>query len=217
MSKKRPVRCVETGEVFDSLTAAGKFIGASDSKGPNNRGTIHSAVSHVANGHHSRGTRGGPRQTAGGYHWEFIHKESEVSSILPQEKVEDSLPRIYKAIGKKPPKRYRVDYPPEGYVYIFRNRWHPENVYKIGSTDNLEGRRSAARTWGPYKCEYYLEVDDCKRVETDVHDRLSSYRVASDDLGKEHFTIDLKVAIKTIELANSHESLRRILDVALAA
>ena len=102
-------------------------------------------------------------------------------------------------------------------MYIFRNRWHPENVYKIGSTDNLEGSRSAARTWGPSKCEYNLEVDDCKRVEADVHDRLSSYKVSSDDLGQEHFTIDLKVAIKTIELANSHDSLRRILDVALAA
>jgi len=54
-------------------------------------------------------------------------------------------------------------------------------------------------------------------VESEVHDRLSSYRVVSDDLGKEHFTIDLKVAIKTVELANSHESLRKILDVALAA
>jgi hypothetical protein len=54
-------------------------------------------------------------------------------------------------------------------------------------------------------------------VEADVHDRLNSYKVSSDDLGKEHFTIDLKVAIKTIELANSHDSLRQILDVALAA
>ena len=140
-----------------------------------------------------------------------------VSSISPKEKEEDSLPRIYKNIGRKPPKQSKIDYPPEGYVYIFRNRWHPENVYKIGSTDNLEGRRSAARTWGPYTCEYYLEVDDCKKVEADVHDRLDSYRVVSDDLGKEHFTIDLKVAVKTIELANSHESLRKILDVALAA
>ena len=60
-------------------------------------------------------------------------------------------------------------------------------------------------------------MDDCKKVEADVHDRLDSYRVVSDDLGKEHFTIDLKVAVKTIELANSHESLRKILDVALAA
>ena len=206
---KIKVRCVETGEVFPSMTEAGRSIGQYYPPGPNS----HSESSHT---HVAKAARDDNR-TAGGYHWELIHKESGVSSILPEEKGEDSLPRIYKNLGRKPPKQPKVDYPPEGYVYIFRNRWHPENVYKIGSTDNLEGRRSAARTWGPYTCEYYLEVDDCKRVEADVHDRLDSYRVTSEDLGKEHFTIDLKVAVKTIELANSHDSLRRILDVALAA
>ena len=191
------------------MTEAGRSIGQHYPPGPNSHGE--SSHAHVAKAARTSD------KTAGGYHWELIHKESGVYSILPEEKGEDSLPRIYKNLGRKPPKQPKVDYPPEGYVYIFRNRWHPENVYKIGSTDNLEGRRSAARTWGPYTCEYYLEVDDCKRVEADVHDRLDSYRVTSEDLGKEHFTIDLKVAVKTVELANSHDSLRRILDVALAA
>ena len=131
--------------------------------------------------------------------------------------LEESLPKIYKKINRQPPKQQKLDYPPEGYVYIFRSRWHPENVYKIGSTDNLKGRRSAARTWGPYKCEYYLEVADCKKVEADVHERLSDYRIAADDLGEEHFKVDLTVAIKTIELAKSHDSLSRILDSSLAA
>ena len=214
MSRRKKVRCVETGEVFNSLTEAGRWIGQFYPRsrlGPKCQGE----ASHSNVGKAASGWRGIDK--AGGYHWELIHNESVVSSISPKEKDEDSLPRIYKNIGRKPPKQEKIDYPPEGYVYIFRNRWHPENVYKIGSTDNLEGRRSAARTWGPYTCEYYLEVDDCKRVEADVHDRLSSYRVVSDDLGKEHFTIDLKVAIKTIELANSHESLRKVLDTALAA
>ena len=214
MSRRKKVRCVETGEVFNSLTEAGRWIGQIYPRsrlGPKCQGE----ASHSNVGKAASGWRGIDK--AGGYHWELIHNESVVSSISPKEKDEDSLPRIYKNIGRNPPKQEKIDYPPEGYVYIFRNRWHPENVYKIGSTDNLEGRRSAARTWGPYSCEYYLEVDDCKRVEADVHDRLSSYRVVSDDLGKEHFTIDLKVAIKTIELANSHESLRKILDTALAA
>ena len=211
MGIKRPVRCVETGETFESLTAAGEFIGtpafrSGDGGGPNS----HNQVSYAAHGYRGR-------KTAGGYHWEFIHKDSKVSSITPKEKEEESLPRIYKAIGKKPPKQPKIEYPLEGYVYIFRDRWHPENVYKIGSTDNLPGRRSAARTWGPYKCEYYLEVADCKKVESDVHDRLSYCRIIADDLGEEHFEVDLKVAIKTIELADSHDSLHRILDSALAA
>ena len=209
MGIKRPVRCVETGETFESLTAAGEFIGtpafrSSDGGGPNS----HNQVSYAAHGYRGR-------KTAGGYHWEFIHKDSKVSSITPKEKEEESLPRIYKAIGKKPPKQPKIEYPLEGYVYIFRDRWHPENVYKIGSTDNLPGRRSAARTWGPYKCEYYLEVADCKKVESDVHDRLSYCRIIADDLGEEHFEVDLKVAIKTIELADSHDSLRRIIDSAI--
>ena len=210
MSNKKRVRCVETGEVFDSMTAAGLSVGKNYVRIDTGHGDIssHTNIS---------GCISGRLKTAGGYHWELIHTDSKVSSIIPKEKKEESLPRIYKALGKKPPKQPKIDYPPEGYIYIFRDRWHPENVYKIGSTDNLPGRRSAARTWGPYKCEYYLEVADCKKVESDVHDRLSYCRIVADDLGEEHFEVDLKVAIKTIELANSHDSLRRILDSALAA
>jgi len=209
MGIERKVRCVETGEVFESLTKAGLSIGQSYPRSDRKGGNMHhSNISHVANKH--KGAK-----TAGGYRWEFI--DSPVVDAPEIKPKEEKLPKIYKHLKRKAPKQPKIDYPPEGYVYIFRNRWHPENVYKIGSTDNLEGRRSAARTWGPYTCEYYLEVDDCKKVEADVHDRLDSYRVVSDDLGKEHFTIDLKVAVKTIELANSHESLRKILDVALAA
>ena len=201
-NQKKPVRCVETGEVFESLSAAGRFIGSSESRGPDNHGVVHSHVSHAANRH-------GQNKTAGGYHWEFIHRESEVSSKFPQKKEEDSLPKIYKSIKKEPPKQPRIDYPPEGYVYVFRNRWHPEGVYKIGSTDNLEGRRSAARTWGPYSCSYYLEVDDCKAVESLVHERLKEYSISSDDIGKEHFGVPLQVAKAVIndaafDLACSH-------------
>ena len=210
MGNKKQVRCVETGEVFGSMTAAGLSVGKHYVRIDTGHGDIsaHTNISSCINGR---------LKTAGGFHWELIHTNSEVSSITPKEKEEESLPRIYKALGKKPPKQPKIEYPPEGYIYVFRDRWHPENVYKIGSTDNLPGRRSAARTWGPYKCEYYLEVADCKKVESDVHDRLSYCRIVADDLGEEHFEVDLKVAIKTIELANSHDSLRRILDSALAA
>jgi len=123
---------------------------------------------------------------------------------------EDALPKIYKEIKRQPPTQQKVDYPPEGYVYVFRNRWHPNGIYKIGSTDNLEGRRSAARTWGPYDCEYYLEVKDCKLVESMVHEMLYDYRIDAGDLGKEHFSVDLEKATSIIknvafELACMHE------------
>ena len=205
--RNRKVRCVETGQIFESLTLAGMSIGQVY---PNENGkwgrsghSHGSNISHVANKHEGH-------KTAGGYHWEFV--DSPIIGYNSLKRTEDKLPKIYKALKSKPPKQPKIDYPPEGYVYIFRNRWHPENVYKIGSTDNLDGRRSAARTWGPYKCEFYLEVADCKEVERDVHERLSNFRVESPDIGNEHFEVDLKVAIKTIELSNSHDSLRRILD-----
>ena len=195
MGIERKVRCVETGEVFESLTKAGLSIGQYY---PNNRGKgtggnmHHSNISHCANKHKWA-------KTAGGYHWEFV--DYPVVGAPEIEPKEEKLPKIYKSIGKKPPKQPKVDYPLEGYVYVFRNRWHPEGVYKIGSTDNLEGRRSTARTWGPYDCSYYMEVDDCKLVESLVHERLSEYRIDSRDIGKEHFSVPIQVAKAVIEEA----------------
>ena len=176
MGIKTPVRCVETGEVFDSMTAAGLSVGKNYVRIDTGHGDIssHTNISGCINGR---------LKTAGGYRWELVHTDSKVSSILPKKKKEEKLPKIYKHLKRKAPKQPKIDYPPEGYVYIFRNDWHPENVYKIGSTDNLEGRRSAARTWGPYTCEFYLEVADCKLVESKVHVELSRYKVDRDDLG----------------------------------
>ena len=190
------VRCVETGEVFESVTAAAISIGQlyqADSK----RAPAH--VSHVINGH---------REKAGGFHWEFADER-----MWDREKLlfkEAPLPKIYKEIKRQPPKQEKVNYPPEGYIYIFRNRWHPEGTYKIGSTDNLQDRRSAARTWGPYDCEFYLQVTDCKLVESMVHEMIRDYRVEGFDIGQEHFSIDLEKATSIIknvafELACMHK------------
>ena len=133
----------------------------------------------------------------------------EILKTDPPKKLEEVLPKIYKEIKRQPPKQEKVDYPPEGYVYIFRNRWHPDGIYKIGSTDNLEGRRSAARTWGAYDCEFYFEVKDCKLIESMVHERLKDYRIEACDLGQEHFSVDLDKAISIIkevafEVVNMH-------------
>ena len=216
----KPVRCIETGEVFKTMSEAGLSIGQLyDGHSP-------SHISHVVHGH---------REKAGGFHWEFVDGTISVEDLVNMgrknpnyvrkgKKREEAtfgdiarwrsdkeyvLPKIYKEIKRQPPKQEKVDYPPEGYVYIFRNRWHPEGTYKIGSTDNLDGRRSAARTWGPYDCEFYLEVKDCKLVESMVHDKLKDYRIEADDLGKEHFSVDLDKATAIIkevafEVVNMH-------------
>jgi len=205
MGVMKRVRCVETGEVFESVTAAAISIGQlyqADSK----RAPAH--VSHVINGH---------REKAGGFHWEMIDGPISVEELVDGFSTrgkatfkEEPLPKIYKEIKRQPPKQEKVNYPPEGYIYIFRNRWHPEGTYKIGSTDNLQDRRSAARTWGPYDCEFYLQVTDCKLVESMVHEMIRDYRVEGFDIGQEHFSIDLEKATSIIknvafELACMHK------------
>ena len=199
MSSPKPVRCVETGEVFKSLGAAAVSIGQLY------QGHSPCHISHVVNGH---------REKAGGFHWEFIGGTNlgdwEHVRKRPIEFKEDALPKIYKEIKRQPPKQEKINYPPEGYVYIFRNRWHPEGTYKIGSTDNLQDRRSAARTWGPYDCEFYLQVTACKLVESMVHEMIRDYRVEGFDIGQEHFSIDLEKATSIIknvafELACMHK------------
>ena len=191
MATRKSVRCVETGEVFATQREAGLSIGQLY------RNDSASHISHVVNGH---------REKAGGFHWELVDAPRKVRTLY----LEEALPKIYKEIKRQPPKQQKVDYPPEGYVYVFRNRWHPEGVYKIGSTDNLQDRRSAARTWGPYDCEFYLEVKDCKLVESMVHEMMRDYRIEAGDLGKEHFSIDLEKATSIIknvafELACMHK------------
>ena len=196
----KPVRCIETGEVFETMSEAALSIGQLY------EGHSPSHISHVVNGH---------RAKAGGFHWEFVGgtnlEDWEYVRKRPIEAFkEDALPKIYKEIKRQPPKQEKISYPPEGYIYIFRNRWHPEGTYKIGSTDNLQDRRSAARTWGPYDCEFYLQVKDCKLVESMVHDRIRDYRVEGFDIGQEHFSIDLEKATSIIknvafELACMHE------------
>jgi hypothetical protein len=185
---------METGEVFDSMTAAGKSIGSSGFRTNREGGGSlhHTSISHAIHGH-------GGVQKAGGYHWEFVDEPNNVRRMKHQLHPEEALPKIYKTIKRKPPKQEKEDYPPEGYVYVFRNRWHPEGVYKIGSTDNLEGRRAAARTWGAYNCEYYLEVDDCKLVESMVHTKLKDRQIEAGDLGQEHFDVDLEEATSIIK------------------
>ena len=201
--RNRKVRCVETGQIFESLTLAGMSIGQVY---PNENGkwgrsghSHGSNISHVANKHEGH-------KTAGGYHWEFA--DSPISGYNSLKRTEDKLPKIYKQLMRKPPKQPKIDYPPEGYVYVFRNRWHPENVYKIGSTDNLESRRAAARTWGPYECVDYLPFSNCKVAEAELHSLLDEYRIIEDGLGSEHFRAPEEVVLEALEAVYSDFSAR---------
>lgn len=57
ISRMMPVKCIETGEIFESQIAAARAKGC-------NQGNINNACNYVHN-----------TRTAGGYHWEIINKE----------------------------------------------------------------------------------------------------------------------------------------------
>lgn len=63
---KHPVRCVETGEVFRSITEAAEATGCSVS-----------GIKEVVHG-------GKPHYTAGGYHWEYLDKKPKPYTPKPK-------------------------------------------------------------------------------------------------------------------------------------
>ena len=79
MSSPKPVRCVETGEVFKSLGAAAVSIGQLY------QGHSPCHISHVVNGH---------RPKAGGFHWEFAEQPRKIRTLH----LEEALPKSYKEI-----------------------------------------------------------------------------------------------------------------------
>ena len=50
----KPIRCVETGEIFQSITEAARSVDVSES-----------AIGHVVTG---------KREKSGGFHWEYYHE-----------------------------------------------------------------------------------------------------------------------------------------------
>ncbi len=123
------------------------------------------------------------------------------TNVVPLKKKKEKLPKIYKEINKNPP-RESIIYPKEGYVYIFKS--DDMDSIKIGKTDDVGKRLSAAQTWGRYKCLYYKMSEDCKLLEKNVHDVLFHRRVVEEGLGNEHFRVNLEYAKKVID----HEAAR---------
>jgi hypothetical protein len=90
-----------------------------------------------------------------------------------------------------------------GFVYVMLNPSYPELV-KIGLTERTsEERARELRTSGVpthFLVIYDELVSDCNAVETAIHRRLASYRVADD---REFFRIPVKEAIKTLQEESS--------------
>ena len=118
--------------------------------------------------------------------------------------IKEDLPKIHKDSKTKSISVPRETYPREGYVYIFQDRMKPNGVYKIGSTDDVGGRLSNARTWGEFQCVRWFYSGDCKMLEKNTHNELSEFRINKDDMGDEWFRIAKATAISKIqELSNA--------------
>ena len=114
------------------------------------------------------------------------------------------LPKIQKDPKTKSISVPRETYPKEGYVYIFQDMMKPNGVYKIGSTDDVGGRLSSARTWGEFQCVRWFYSDDCKALEKKTHNELSEFKIKKDGMGDEWFQIAKDTAINKIqELSNA--------------
>ena len=84
MSRKKRVKCVETGEEFPSLTAAGKWAGMSAQRrtlqwAKKTYGKIHPGrVNETLAACHVGQAAAGKEPMCGGYHWEFVDKRDAV-------------------------------------------------------------------------------------------------------------------------------------------
>ena len=125
-------------------------------------------------------------------------KSSPVKHSKPE------LPKIQKDPKSKSISVPRETYPKEGYVSIFQDMMKPNGVYKIGSTDDVGGRLSNARTWGEFQCVRWFYSDDCKALEKKTHNELSEFKIKKDGMGDEWFQIAKATAINKIqELSNA--------------
>ena len=125
-------------------------------------------------------------------------KNSPIKNSKPE------LPKIQKDPKTKSISVPRETYPREGYVYIFQDMMKPKGVYKIGSTDDVGGRLSNARTWGEFQCVRWFYSDDCKALEKRAHNELSEFKIKKDGMGDEWFQIAKAAAINKIqELSNA--------------
>lgn len=86
------------------------------------------------------------------------------------------------------------------YLYILSRR-EEKDILKIGMTTRNVPKRvneinSATGVLYPYSARKVFKVTDCKKVEKEIHDLLSPYRIRSD---REFFKIDYKLACSLIE------------------
>jgi len=86
----------------------------------------------------------------------------------------------------------------KGFVYILRNEAMP-GLLKIGHSVKVPTERATELfTTGvpePFELAYYCLVEDAKKLEADIHRKLSEIRHRD---GREFFRLELKAAIESI-------------------
>ena len=84
MPNRKKVKCVETGEEFPSLTAAGEWLGLRAKRKKLSRKIRNTLVLSRSDeslvGSHVGQAAAGKERTCGGYHWEFVDKRHALAS-----------------------------------------------------------------------------------------------------------------------------------------
>ena len=81
-----------------------------------------------------------------------------------------------------------------GYIYAFRNDYHAEDVYKTGSTDDIEARLKQANitdTWkvGEFKCVLKVKTVNHRKKEAQLHQLIKDMKCPGN--AREFFKIHL--------------------------
>lgn len=94
-----------------------------------------------------------------------------------------------------------------GYIYILRNDYLKENIYKIGFTNKSTPKRRAADISrctgipGNFEEKYVWIVAEANTIEKKIHNELEAKgypRIRTFNRKKEFFEIELEVAIEMI-------------------
>ena len=99
MSRRKRVRCVETGEEFPSLTAAGKWAGMSAERKNlkwllKKKDKTKRYVGETLAASHVGQAAAGKEPTCGGYHWEFVDKRHALASRPKKPSWDNYVPPI---------------------------------------------------------------------------------------------------------------------------
>ena len=100
-----------------------------------------------------------------------------------------------------------------GYIYAFRNDYHSDDVYKIGSTDDIEARlkqANATDTWkvGEFKCVLKVKTVNHRKKEAQLHQLIKDRKCPGN--AREFFKINLEQINCFFKLISNEEHMEEV-------